>query len=170
MRPEEVRLVIALFGASGVGKSTVARRLAAELDAACRHCGEEVVDIVAERGGISVEDHHEVDEATRAFVGLSEASVVVEGRFLDKVLSGVAGVRFVRLRCEAGERARRAHESGSRTNPSEEDAADERLMADLYGSGSPSIAVDLWMDIDTTDLEPEGIVAAIVAKLTREAE
>jgi cytidylate kinase len=157
--------VVAIFGPSAVGKSTVARRVAEELGAQVRHCGEEVVRRIARCGSISLDGHRDVDEATRRFVEERRASVVVEGRFLDRVLGQTPGVTFVRLHCDIDERARRARQARAATTPLGEDEEDAILTAALYRHSSDS-GVNIAMEIDTTGVSIERVARMIVDHLS----
>jgi cytidylate kinase len=162
-----VRLALAVFGPTAVGKTSVASRLAEALRATRRNCGEEVLRTISAFGSISIAEHHRIDEETRIFVSRAERPIVVDGRFLHKVLTTSHDVKFVRLRCDIDERARRLQRNS--IAPSEEDAADARLMTELYGSSSSvPLTIPLWMDIDTTDTTPDLVVDTILAKLARE--
>lgn len=83
--------IIALFGASGTGKSAIAKELAEKLGVPLRMCGEEVKSAAKSRGislaGLCDDDHLAIDTETRHWISTSNEGCVVEGRFLDMVLS-----------------------------------------------------------------------------------
>src|SRR5260370_13371538 len=79
-------MVIAIYGASEVGKSTIARLLGQRTGLPVRHCGEAVKERAAELNSslaaLSLDVHQMIDAETRSFVARAP-SAIVEGRYLD---------------------------------------------------------------------------------------
>jgi cytidylate kinase len=155
-------MVIALFGPTCVGKSTVAAALGLELGIAVRHCGEAVKAYArmhrTEVPNLKLTDHRIIDQETVRMAERSIEGLVVEGTFLDIVLSSASlKVRFVRLSCSDPERLRRFIERSHATEEAfrAKDVADERLRQDLY-TGCPR--ANAIVEMDTTGLS--GIEAA----------
>ncbi len=131
--------VIAIFGPSAVGKSTVARELAELIHADVRHCGDMIRARASSLGVspdmLSKEDHHVIDEETRRIARSSQGPLIAEGRFLRYVLTGVPKVVFVELTCAEEERRRRHsfRESAPRAGLLEDqDAAGAVLQSRLF--------------------------------------
>jgi cytidylate kinase len=112
--PEAITLV-AIIGPTLSGKTTIARELGILSGAVVRHCGEifkqqkRVLPANASQDLIG-RLHREVDEETLAFARVRQVLSIIEGRYLDSVLSrlnDVSGICFVRLDCPIEERARR---------------------------------------------------------------
>jgi cytidylate kinase len=107
-------MIIAIFGGSGCGKTTLARIATDKLGIPVRHCGEQISDAVAARGHnlASAPDHlHQLlDRQTRDWCAEINGDGVVEGRFLDRVLADLPGVVFVEFTATRKERARRLSE------------------------------------------------------------
>jgi cytidylate kinase len=84
-------VIIAIFGRSATGKTTIATMVGRELDAPVRHCGNALKE-AAGLIGVSVDDapaslHRALDEATQNWWdSMLGGLAVVEGRFLDQVL------------------------------------------------------------------------------------
>lgn len=94
-------MIFAIYGASLVGKTTAARRVATELELPLRSCGSVVRDR-AKALGIELHwlpdaIHRKIDQETVAWA-LTHQPCVVEGRFLNFVLAGIdSPVVFIRL-------------------------------------------------------------------------
>src|SRR5688572_3553604 len=105
------RLVIAINGASAVGKSAVSLEIARIISAPIRQCGEELKQYAQQLGKSVVEctssENETIDLATRDFVGRIDTVVVVEGRYLECVLYGIEGVTLIELTASLDERAER---------------------------------------------------------------
>jgi cytidylate kinase len=86
------KLIIAIFGPSCVGKTTLARVLGAKLGIPIRSCGtvlrEEAFRLGISLDSISLEVHHRIDAETRNFAEQATGSTIIEGRYLDVVLIG----------------------------------------------------------------------------------
>jgi cytidylate kinase len=84
-------MIICLFGASLVGKTTVARSVSSTMGLPLRSCGSIVRAEAAESGvrlaDLSDEDHKRIDSQTIAWA-LKQNSCLIEGRFLDAVFGG----------------------------------------------------------------------------------
>lgn len=107
-----MRLVIAISGPSAVGKSTVGRLVAKALGAELRSCGE-LVKTRAECLGVSLDDlaseeHQRIDEETIELAQSAQVPIVIEGRYLEKVLHDVRDIFHVCLRCDDQKRAQRS--------------------------------------------------------------
>lgn len=139
MRPREVD-VVAVYGGTASGKTTVAHEIARRLSCTSLHCGERIRQKAAALGvsisSLSIEEHNRVDEETRSIVQLATGVMVVEGSFLDAVLSAVSRVYLVHLDCTDRERCRRflARADGVTADAFEErDAHDRADRLRLYG-------------------------------------
>lgn len=164
------RQVIAIYGRSLVGKTTVARLLAEEMGWGCRACGDAVVDAAA-RLGLRVDDlpasvHREVDAGTRKAAGAGDgAGVVIEGRYLQYVLANERRAVFVELTCDSGVRTRRLAKrvsvGSSIRGVEESDAADDQFCEELYSGvrEGPQVV------IDTSGLTAADVVAGIRQEL-----
>jgi cytidylate kinase len=85
-------MIFCIFGRSCIGKTTVAKRVADELDLPLRSCGSAVQER-ARALGLSSRDlpdaiHRQVDGSTVVW-GLANQPCIIEGRFLDAVFAGV---------------------------------------------------------------------------------
>jgi cytidylate kinase len=145
--------VIAIYGESCAGKSSVARELGLLVDASVRHCGE-LAKQAAARAGVKVADlprraHEELDSETRKAGTRTRQILVVEGTFLDHVLREARGTVLVKLDATFAERTRRLSiRTGTDAAEGElvaRDAANAQLRETLYGDqpgANPSIVVD----------------------------
>lgn len=101
-------MLIALFGASSVGKSTLARALSARFQVDLRGCGDIVRERAAAHGGdlaaVSQEEHRQIDDETRVWCQQT-GNRIVEGRFLDQVLHGLE-VNLILVEITANEQVR----------------------------------------------------------------
>lgn len=144
--------LLAIFGASCTGKTSVAKELLTRLNCAGRHCGDEVRALAKQRGlsipELTLDDHRRLDIETAGWA-TPTANGVTDGCYLDYVLAGLSNIVFVRLDCEASERERRlSNRSGKPMLIIERDRDDAALIRDLYlHSAHPPDHV-----IDTTSL------------------
>lgn len=122
-------MIFALYGGSGCGKTTLAKIAGRELAIPVRHCGEEFRDAL-DTANIEMSTaeslHQRVDQQTRAWCAQTECDAVVDGRFLDQVLSGLPNVLLIEIRATDEVRARRLTERLDRPiNDAEVRALDE---------------------------------------------
>lgn len=170
MRVPANRVVVAIFGPSCSGKTTVAAGLAKALGAQTRHCGEVLKTKASALGkrvpDLADDEHAALDAETREVVTTSGASLVVEGGFLNHVLSDPSTVLLIDLTCADTERAARF---GKRTpgvmDPLDSirrrDAEDAALRGRLFVH--PPRTGDFVLD--TTTLSAEQCVEAILARI-----
>jgi cytidylate kinase len=171
-------MIFAIYGPSCVGKTTVARQIAAEFGLPLRSCGAAVRDRARALGiephALPDAVHRQVDEETLAWA-LANHPCLVEGRFLNFVLAGASQhVVLIRLHASDAERERRACISGRSGVTLDElrkgDAADQVFtdrMFLLSGVGMSCVTVDSSND---TIPETAAKIAAIVsAELSRHA-
>jgi cytidylate kinase len=158
MRIQEVNFSVAIYGPSRTGKSAIAEELAVRTGLEARHCGD-LVSIRSQRLGLdSVSalpqfEHRQIDAETARMVS-SGPPLIVEGRYLDQVLSGFRNVLFVALTCEEAVRANRAnarHEDagGDEMPIARSDRSDAAFRAQVYGR---NCSLTHWhTKIDTTN-------------------
>jgi cytidylate kinase len=111
-------MILALYGATCVGKSNVARILAEVLSYETRHCGELVKDRARALGisptELAPEEHFKIDELTRhRLLETGIRDLIIEGTLLDIVLRDFPTVYLVELVCSDDERLRRFSTRGS---------------------------------------------------------
>jgi cytidylate kinase len=163
-------MIVAFFGPSCVGKTTIARVLQDQFGLPLRSCGAAVVGRAARLSvpftDLPDEEHRAVDCDTLSWVA-SHPSCLVDGRFLDSVLAPVAGQTiFVRLDATAEDRCRRW---AARSTPSmfirleELDRIDDTLRARLYGT---SERIQPVLMLNTSDLSVEACVQRLVSILS----
>jgi cytidylate kinase len=164
-------LVIAIFGKSCTGKSTVADALGEILGAHVRHCGEILRSRALEMGKpvseLSSEVHRLIDAETRAWAADRSASLkVVEGILLEE-LRGLVDILFIRLVCDTTVReARFRSRRGVASSITVRDNEDEQLRDELYSgqiSSSPSANI---LEFDTTRRLAREIAKDIVGRIT----
>jgi len=139
--------------------------LAKQLQLPVRHCSEALRDRAThfeyDFSKVPQRVHDEVDEETRAIVATTEG-LVVEGRFLDKVLAAANNICSVKLTCNDAERAARlAARFGSTRRIESEDQADRDTRLLLYGDGGADDSPA--MTIATDAVAPEEVAARILA-------
>src|SRR5882762_1539844 len=105
------RIVIALYGKTCSGKSTTAKKLA-ELFGCPSRSASDAVRLRSRELGISAcelptAEHRKIDEGTRSLVQSSRGTLVVEGSFLDALLSDVGNIYRIELTCIDDERQKR---------------------------------------------------------------
>lgn len=107
---------VAIYGSSSTGKTTIAVSLARELELDLRSCGEEIKK-TAKKLNVRIDDitdkvHRTIDNETVQWVA-SNDNCIVEGRFLDSVLSQVSDSIFlVKLTATDEERCERMKKRG----------------------------------------------------------
>jgi cytidylate kinase len=155
--------VIALFGPSCVGKTTIAKELANLLSVPVRHCGE-IVKRRAHEIGCDPSDlpdsiHREIDEQTRTEIISHSGTIIVEGRFLDCVLADVENANLVELTCSAEERRCRATRAGrSGDFVKLQDQHSTSLREKFYARIKPKSA---FLSLSTESLNPSDAVKRI---------
>ena len=159
---------LAIYGSSCTGKTTVSNCLAKELALEVRHCGEQIKEAAVRAGSspdaLPVEQHLLLDSLTRDVVRNAKGGIVVEGAFLDYVLSDVEDCRLVKLVCLDAERIRRVVSRGSEHSIAERDASDVQLVKKLFGLR----AKQPDLQIDTTTLTPSETERCITEWLHRD--
>jgi len=157
-------MVIAIFGRSSVGKSAVATILGAHLGVPVRHCGESVKEYARQHNRSASQlanaDHQIIDDATRRIAATTDR-LIIEGTFLDSVLTEVPGVILVRLLCSETERQLRFAGRGSggddafRARDADDDMLRSRLYVESRNSPTP-------IDIDTSGLTADDVAHRII--------
>jgi cytidylate kinase len=135
-------MIVALFGASACGKTALAELAAAELGIAVRHCGREIANAAVAAGHdlAAIPDHlyRALDQQTRDWCTGIKGVVLIEGRFVDRVLEGRPDAVFVHVKAGLGERSHRLTKRLERPVDEEEvrsiDAEDDLLRLQLYQS------------------------------------
>lgn len=173
MYPPQVNIVLAIYGLSCVGKSTLATEIGRKWTVPVRHCGDVLKTRAAALGiplgNLPLQVHAAVDEETRRLAQGASEVFVVEGRYLDLVLNGVPWVKFVRLTCDEATRMQRfLTKAGGQATASitlhQRDQEDGRLRHILYGDRCFTSAD--WMVLDTTHATPEELFATLLARMT----
>jgi cytidylate kinase len=134
-------MIVALFGRSATGKTTLAKLIGNELAAEVRHCGN-ALRIAATAAGSTIEDasddvHRSVDRETLEWCErIRDGFGVLDGRFLDRVVSGRPDVTFVEICAAPSIRALRwAERLGSAFDEQDlarVDARDDSFSANMY--------------------------------------
>jgi cytidylate kinase len=154
--------VVALYGPSCSGKTSVAQALAPPLDASLRSCGELVREYARQIGvhvmELADDDHRAIDRETRLIAEDATGLWVIDGSFLDHVLGGLQNVSLIRLSASKEERQRRQSNRNITTPIAVRDAADDETRVRLYGR-APRLAPD--HDIDTTAFTVSEVVTKI---------
>ncbi len=162
-------MIIAIFGASATGKTTLAAHLASRLCLPVRHCGIELRTAAAAKGFLPSDApdtvHHEVDAATIEWcIANAQPGGIVEGRFLDHVLYRFQDQFLVRIYAKPEERVTRWSQRLDRSfgdiELKELDDADACFRQRMYatkGRRSEDVAVDTtsglveeWADVIET--------------------
>jgi len=151
-----------------VGKTTTASLLAAKLGVPVRHCSE-ILLREAERQGLSeplpVGLHYWLDTDSRLWLQGIQSGLIIEGRFLHRVLVNESEIVFVRLTCSLDERVRRVAASEDSPNPAtmllRSDEEDQAHELRIYGPSLPSGAA--LLEIDTSRYDPTEVVREILS-------
>lgn len=171
--PSQINIVLAIYGASCVGKSTLATAIGKEWRVPVRHCGDvlkmRATTLGLPLGSLPLHVHDAVDKETRKLAQEASGVFVVEGRYLDLVLDGMPWVKFVRLTCDEATRMRRfLTKTGGQADEGvalhQHDEEDGRLRFILYGGRC--FTSDDWMVLDTTHATPKELCATLLARIT----
>jgi cytidylate kinase len=147
--------MIALFGPSAVGKTTLAEVVANEFGISARYCGREVqgfarADKVAVNE-LALPRHREIDAATLEWA-IGNPNGLIEGRFLDHVLVPYGRVILMKLTASDEIRNKRLQ---ARLRPSDvvtEDRRDAEFRKVMYQA---SVSVPVALTLDTSDKSVE---------------
>src|SRR5260370_41096938 len=156
------RLVVAVYGASCTGKSTSARILVRLRGCALRSDGEGIrarsIELKTKPSALTLDEHRKIDETTRYFAASGPEPLVIEGTFLDALLSDIENIRLGELVCADHERQRRYGDREGSHGLLSRDNADQKLRYSLHVNhkGTPDIT------IDTTSKTPEEVAGEIV--------
>ncbi len=169
-------MIIALYGQSSSGKTTIAKALSNRLgNCLVRHCGELVR---ARANGLSVslndlsdEEHRSIDADTRAWSEVQTVIAIAEGRYLDHVLTGTcADVQIIEVVCSEAVRMQRWAGRMGRQLGSDElsdmDVADHNFTATMYKGFAPLVP---RLTINTTSDTVDECVTRILNLLPLEA-
>lgn len=150
-------MIIALYGASCTGKSTIANSIIAGRNLPIRRCGDEVRDLAAGRNlqpdQLPLDGHREIDALSVAWVREhATATAIIEGRFLDSVLSPVADlIKLIHVSAARDIRAERweARRPGivGQDEVARQDSADEAFREWAY-SGMARLLADMNAETD----------------------
>jgi len=162
-------MIVALFGPSCTGKTTIAQRVMSELGLPLRSCGEAVKLKAGVLGlpltELSDDEHRRIDDETRRWA-LANSPCLVEGRYLDRVLSPIASrVTLVRLDARNADReARRTPPDRVPLTITEEDLQDSLFGARMYNSMN-QLAPQLILDSSelTVGVCVQRVIALIAA-------
>lgn len=167
--PQDV--ILAIYGGSCTGKTTVAKVLAERLACPLRCCGE-LVREAATNAGVEIDKlpdktHRRIDEQTVMWAFTSTRPSILEGRHLHYVLASRATFVFlVRLEASLSSRALRwQQKSGgehTRSDVTMLDAADDAFRLRLYPNRRP---VTPSITVDTTSLTPEETAQCVVLQV-----
>lgn len=165
------KTIVALYGPTCVGKSSLATDLGARLDLPVRHCSELLKLRAAHRQiALSKLDpglFAEVDEETRKAVEDARNGLVVEGRFLDAVLAAFPDVILIKLICgDAVRRSRLRARVSSALSIEASDGEDARARRVLYAT---NVALKPRFQIDTTDRSVAELALQIVGRIRANA-
>jgi len=126
-------MIVALFGSSCTGKTTLGRHLSEVLAVPFRSCGEAVKDRARMLGipfqELSYHEHRVGDNATREWVG-KNSPCVVEGRYLDRVLAQVRR-EVILILLEASDDDRYRREEAKGRSPMTAKSLQDQAKADL---------------------------------------
>jgi broad-specificity NMP kinase len=140
-----------------------AKALGKLLDCPFRSVGDAVRTRSRELGispdSFHIDEHRRIDEVTRSFARSAQSRVVIEGTFLDALLSDLDNVCIVELTCSEEERKRRFVSREAQCELGVRDNADEKLRIALHGDhrGKPQVT------IDTTSKAPDEVAKEISA-------
>ena len=163
------KLVIAIYGRSCTGKSTVAKIIADRFSIPIRHCGDvtqrAAADLNVDINDLTDDCHRKIDAETVEWVCEAKNWCLVEGRYLDHVLAPVAPTLI--LACfEASLQARavRWQQKAQRMSYTvagikQLDCKDDAFRKRMYKSSG---CIRPTITIDTTCLTPEEIANCLI--------
>jgi cytidylate kinase len=140
--------VLALYGLSCTGKSTIAAKLAALFGLPLRSASIEIRRRSSELGitpnALPVSEHMAIDEATRSLAMEAVPGMVIEGTFLDALLSDISGVVRIELKCADAERLRRLLDREKSRDLDSRDNDTRNLRSILHGKKTslPDFSID----------------------------
>lgn len=148
-------MILAIYGRSAVGKTTVAEIIGTRLQVPVRHCGIALRAAVSEAGGTIAEAdatvHARVDRETIEWCERQgRMGGIVEGRFLDHVLAGRAST-FLIVAMTASAKERAARLKGRQTQGlgpvdiASIDDAEDLFRLNMYGvtpKAPPTLTID----------------------------
>jgi cytidylate kinase len=164
-------MIVALYGPSSTGKTTIARGVRSETNISLRSCGE-IVKSRADLLGMPVSDlpddeHRSIDHETRAWAAANKPCLV-EGRYLDYVLGPLgAQVTLIRLDATALERKTRRVISRDRplTIPGDDpDLLDSIFCTRMYAAGK-QLAPQLILN--SSEMSVEACVQRVVTLIQK---
>ncbi len=160
---------IAIYGLSATGKTVVASSLAQHLGFTVRNCGDIVKSRTKNLGlqspsQLPLNEHKLIDKETRKIASNLHQNIIIEGRYLNNVLSGYDQILFVELVCSDNERETRINGR----NPGQfiessiinYDKECSDLRQELYGSLPPELKHSII--INTLNNTVEQCVQSIV--------
>lgn len=161
-------VILGIYGRSCTGKTTVAKVLAETLACPVRYCGE-LVRAAAKQTGLDVDNlpddsHRQIDEQTCTWAFTPRSSSIVEGRYLDYVLSpGATTLCLVRLEASLETRLLRWQEKTdtmcSVTDFTRLDSTEDAFRFRLYQRRRPLMPSTT---IDTTYSTPDEIAQCLI--------
>ena len=165
------KLVIAIYGRSCTGKSTVAEIIAQKHVLPIRHCGD-VTQRMAAHLSVDVRDltdyyHRKIDAETVEWIYEAGGWCVVEGRYLDQVLAPMAPrVMLVRFEASVETRAARWRQKAQRpcqtiADIRKLDSDDDAFRKGMYKGRQ---ILQPAVTIDTTCPAPEEIAYSLIQK------
>lgn len=147
-------MIIALFGNSATGKTTLAKMIANQLGTEMRNCGDAIRIAAAAANTtidtLSADIHRLVDQDTVDWCDRHGPELgVIDGRFLDLILGERNDVALVNIRASPAVRASRLEQARCHTFDESDvlriDEQDGRFRADMYQdklAGRPRIIID----------------------------
>jgi len=164
-------VILAIYGGSCTGKTTVAKVLAERLACPVRCCGE-LVREAAKTADVGIDKlpykaHKRIDEQTVAWLETTTRPSILEGRHLHYVLApGTAFIFFVRLEASVPSRSLRWQVKSGGASPTSKvtmlDTEDDVFRLRLYPNRRP---VTPSFTVDTTSLTPEETAQCVVMRV-----
>jgi hypothetical protein len=144
----------------------VAGALAGQLGYAVRHCGELIKQLAASSAKspaeLTPQEHADIDKETRVLAGQGR-NQIIEGTFLDLVLTDVRNCKLIRLSCDTAIRESRYNVRRGRTSFADRESLDAELRQRLYRN-IPIRQPDL--EVDTGNKAVDAVAREIAQWLT----